>query len=161
MKKPSKIEKQTKTLEKKLEQLNQLGSEELRKRWQALFGSNPPPRLRSSLMVQAIARRLQEKALGDVKPATQRLLERVAADASAGREVSATAKKIQPRAGTVLVREWHGTKHQVSVLKDGFLYRSKRYGSLSLIARTITGTQWSGPLFFGLKSRTEHSRGAA
>jgi hypothetical protein len=78
MKKPSKIEKQTKTLEKKLEQLNQLGPEELRKRWQALFGSNPPPRLRSSLMVQAIARRLQEKALGDLKPATQRLLERVA-----------------------------------------------------------------------------------
>ena len=41
----------------------------------------------------------------------------------------------------MLVREWHGTKHQVSVLPDGFLYRAKRYGSLSQIARTITGTQ--------------------
>jgi len=112
-------------------------------------------------MVQAIARRLQEKALGGLKPATQRLLKKVAEDADAGRKVSATAKRIEPRAGTVLVREWHGTKHQVSVVKDGFLYRSKRYGSLSQIARTITGTPWSGPLFFGLKSRTEQSRGAA
>jgi hypothetical protein len=59
---------------------------------------------------------------------------------------------------SVLVGEWHGTKHQVSVVKDGFVYRSKRYGSLSQIARTITGTQWSGPLFFGFKSRTEQSR---
>jgi Protein of unknown function (DUF2924) len=49
----------------------------------------------------------------------------------------------------------------VIVEKDGFVYRSKRYGSLSQIARSITGTQWSGPLFFGLKSRTEQSRGAA
>jgi Protein of unknown function (DUF2924) len=112
-------------------------------------------------MVQAIARRLQEKAIGSLKPATQQLLQKVAEDASAGRKISATAKKIQPRPGTVLMREWHGRKHEVNVLEDGFLYRSQRYGSLSQIARLITGTQWSWPLFFGLKSRNEHSRGAA
>jgi hypothetical protein len=89
------------------------------------------------------------------------LLQKVAEDANAGRKVSATAKKIELRAGTVLVREWHGRKHQVSVLNDGFLYHSKRYSSLSQIARVITGTQWSGPLFFGLRSRNEQSRGAA
>jgi hypothetical protein len=161
MKKASKMKAEPTNLQKQLEQLKQLKPEELRKQWQTLFGSNPPPRIRSSLMVQAIARRLQEKALGGIKPSTQRLLLGVAEDAGAGRKVSATAKKIQPRPGTVLVREWHGTKHQVSVLKDGFLYRSKRYGSLSQIARSITGTQWSGPLFFGLKSRTGQSRGAA
>src|SRR6266436_5682974 len=161
MKKASKMKAEPTNLQKQLEQLKQLKPEELRRRWQTLFGSNPPPRIRSSLMVQAIARRLQEKALGGIKPSTQRLLLGVAEDAGAGRKVSATAKKIQPRPGTVLVREWHGTKHQVSVLKDGFLYRSKRYGSLSQIARSITGTQWSGPLFFGLKSRSEHDRGAA
>src|ERR1019366_9855544 len=100
MKKPSKkIEKPAKTLEKQLEQLKQLGPEELRKRWQALFGSNPPPRLRSSLMVQAIARRLQEKALGGLKPATQRVLRRVAEDIGAGRDVLEKAKRVQPRAG--------------------------------------------------------------
>jgi hypothetical protein len=40
----------------------------------------------------------------------------------------------------------------VTVLKDGFLYRAKRFRSLSQIARAITGSRWSGPLFFGLKS---------
>jgi Protein of unknown function (DUF2924) len=161
MNKASKTRGEPTNLQRQLEQLKQLKPEELRKRWQALFGSNPPPRIRSSLMVQAIARRLQEKALGGLKPSTQRLLHRVVEEANGGRKVFAANKKIGPRPGTVLVREWHGSKHQVSVLKDGFLYRSKRYGSLSQIARTITGTQWSGPLFFGLKSRSEHGRGAA
>jgi hypothetical protein len=116
-------------------------------------------KIRSSLMVQAIARRLQEKAFGGLKPSTQRLLQKVAEDAGAGRKAPRTGK-IEPRVGTVLVREWHGTKDQVSVMKDGFVYRSKRYASLSQIARAITGTQWSGPLFFGLKSRIEQSSGA-
>jgi len=155
MKKRSKIAKPVKTLENQLDELKQLKPQELRKRWQTLFGSNPPSRIRSSLMVQAIARRMQEKAFGTLKPSTQRLLQKVAQDAGADSKVPTTGKKAQPRVGTVLVREWHGTKHQVRVLKDGFVYRSKRYGSLSQIARTITGTQWSGPLFFGLKSRTD------
>jgi DUF2924 family protein len=161
MNRSSKAAKPAKSLENQLEQLKQMRPEELRKRWQTLFGSAPVPGLRSSLMVQAIARRLQEKAIGGLKPATQQLLQKVAEDASAGRKVTATTKQIQPRPGTVLVREWHGSKHQVSVLEEGFLYHSKRYGSLSQIAGLITGTQWSGPLFFGLKSRNEHSRGAA
>ena len=161
MKKSLRTTRSAQSVEQQLDQLKQLKVEELRKKWQALFDSAPPPRMRSSLMVQAIARRLQEKALGGLKPSTQRLLQRAAEEANGGRKVSAIAKKAQPRPGTVLVREWHGSKHQVSVLKDGFLYRSKRYGSLSHIARIITGTQWSGPLFFGLKSRNEQSRGAA
>ena len=161
MKKAPKTKKQPINLERQLEELKELKPEELRKRWQTLFGSNPPPKIRSALMIQAIARRLQEKAFGGLKPSTQRLLQKVARDAGAGSKAPTTGKKALPRVGTVLVREWHGTKHQVSVLKDGFVYRSKRYRSLSQIARTITGTQWSGPLFFGLKSRTEQTRGAA
>ena len=161
MKKPSKTARQPSNLEKQLEELKALKPEELRKRWQTLFGSNPPAKIRSSLMVQAIARRMQEKAFGTLKSSTQRLLQKVAQDAAAGNKVVTTGKKVQPRVRTILVREWHGAKHQVSVLKDGFLYRSKRYGSLSQIARTITGSQWSGPLFFGLKSKTEQTRGAA
>jgi hypothetical protein len=54
--------------------------------------------------------------------------------------------------GTVLVREWAGATHQVTVLEHGMLFRGKRYGSLSEIARVITGARWSGPLFFGLKA---------
>jgi hypothetical protein len=100
--------------------------------------------------------------LGGLKPATLRLLERIADDAAAHRQVSIAPEKISVSAGTVMIREWHGKKHQVTVLKDGFLYRAKRFHSLSQIARTITGSRWSGPLFFGLKSsRKEQSSEAA
>ena len=53
---------------------------------------------------------------------------------------------------SVLIREWHSTKHQVTALKDDFMFRAKRFQSLSRIAGEITGTRWSGPLFFGLKN---------
>jgi hypothetical protein len=90
------------------------------------------------------------------------LLERIADDTAARRQLSRTPKKIHISAGIVLIREWHGTKHQVAVAKDGFLYRARRFHSLSQIARTITGSRWSGPLFFGLKSsRREQSSEAA
>jgi Protein of unknown function (DUF2924) len=135
-----------------LDQLRQLTSEELLEQWRILFNVDPPAKLRSSLLVQGIAYRLQEKALGGLKPATLRLLERIADDAAAGRPVSATPAKIHTSPGTVLMREWHGKKHQVTVMEDGFLYRAKRFRSLSQIARAITGARWSGPLFFGLKS---------
>ena len=152
MKKASKGEKDPQTLTSQLDRLRELNPTELREQWQTLFGADPPPKLRYSLMIQGIAYRLQEKALGGLKPATVRLLERIADDAAARRKAAPTPAKIHVSTGTVLVREWHGTKHQVTVLQDGFLYRSKRFHSLSRIARTITGSRWSGPLFFGLKA---------
>jgi hypothetical protein len=59
----------------------------------------------------------------------------------------------------MLVRDWGGVTHQAKVLEDGILFRRKRYKSLSEVARVITGTHWSGPLFFGLKSTREQNRG--
>jgi hypothetical protein len=152
MKQSSKAERDPQKLTAQLDRLHELSPEELRAQWQTLFGSDPPAKLRASLMVQAIAYRLQEKALGGLKPATLRLLERIADDAAARRQVVTAPAKIRASAGTVLIREWHGTKHQVTVLRDGFVYRAKRFHSLSEIARAITGSRWSGPLFFGLKS---------
>jgi hypothetical protein len=152
MKKGAKLERDPQKLASELEQLRELPSEQLRQRWQTLFGAEPPPKLRSSLVIQGIAYRLQEKALGGLKPATARLLERIADDAAARQQSPATPEKIRVNAGTVLIREWHGTKHQVTVLKDGFLFRARRFRSLSQIARAITGSRWSGPLFFGLKA---------
>jgi hypothetical protein len=162
MKKGSKAERDPQKLAPHLEQLRELNSDQLHEHWHTLFWADPPPKLRLSLLVQAIAYRLQEKALGGLKPSTLRLLERIADDAAARRQISTTPEKIRVGSGTVLVREWHNTKHQVTVLKDGFLYHAKRFHSLSQIARTITGSRWSGPLFFGLKSpRKEQSSEAA
>ena len=56
------------------------------------------------------------------------------------------------KAGTVLVREWHGVTHRVTMLDDSFDFDGERFRSLSEIARKITGVRWSGPLFFGLKA---------
>jgi hypothetical protein len=106
------------------------------------------------LLIRAIAYRLQERVLGGLNAATCRLFERVAADARAGRPFElATMRRLEP--GAVLIREWGGLKHQVVVLAKGFNYRGKYYRSLSEVARLITGSRWSGPLFFGLKQRTK------
>ena len=162
MKRDLKAERDPQKLASQLERLSELKPAELREQWRIWFGAKPPPKLRSSLLVQAIAYRLQEKALGGLKPATLRMLERIADDASARRQVATNPEKIRVTAGTTLIREWHGTRHQVTVLTDGFLYRAKRFRSLSLIARTITGSRWSGPLFFGLKkSGKGHNHEAA
>ncbi len=57
------------------------------------------------------------------------------------------------------MRDWGGITHQAKVLEDGILFRSKRYKSLSEVARVITGTRWSGPRFFGLRSAKEQQDG--
>jgi Protein of unknown function (DUF2924) len=61
-------------------------------------------------------------------------------------------------AGAILLREWRGVQHQVTVLESGVLFRGEQYRSLSEVARVITGSRWSGPLFFGLKKRSRGER---
>ena len=123
----------------------------LKQRWRALYGTEPPRRISRELLVRALAYRIQEKALGGLKPSTRRLLAKVAADASANRSIDvAPGPDLKP--GTVLLREWHGTQHQVIVREDGILFRGKPYKSLSEVAYRITGAKWSGPRFFGLKA---------
>jgi hypothetical protein len=103
------------------------------------------------LLIQGIGYRMQENAHGGLRPATHRQLARVTEAAAAGHEVLVTPKR-SPRPGTMLVREWHGVTHQVTVLDDGVLYAERRFRSLSEVARLITGCRWSGPLFFGLRA---------
>ncbi len=57
-----------------------------------------------------------------------------------------------------MLREWQGVTHEVIVLEDGVMFRGTRHRSLSEVARTITGTRWSGPLFFGLKTKPGHDQ---
>jgi hypothetical protein len=64
-------------------------------------------------------------------------------------------RRIKP--GSVLVREWKGKSHRVTVLADGFVYDGDTYSNLSEIAVLITGTRWNGPRFFGLRSKTQAS----
>ena len=126
---------------------------DLRERWKNLYSKEPLGHIGRSLMIRAIAYRLQERALGGLKPATQRVLDRIGESRS-----EAALERIPKRrasAGTVLIREWRGVSHRVTVLDNDVVYRGRRYKSLSEVARAITGTHWSGPLFFGLKHRAK------
>ena len=136
-----------------------LSVSELKDRWRFVFGTEPPPRNSRKLLVAAVAHRMQEKAFGGLKPPVRRLLERVSEEAG-GRRILPTRPVTRASAGTVLIRDWQGKSHQVTVLDRGVAYRKKNYRSLSQVARVITGCRWSGPLFFGLKGRSkEGSRG--
>jgi Protein of unknown function (DUF2924) len=149
-----------KDLAASLDALPQLDSQELDARWKALYGSDPPERLRRPMMIQALAYRLQEQALGGLKPVTRRLLRSIGDGAETHRSTAVESNR-PVKAGMVLIREWHGTKHQVTALKDGFMFRGKRFQSLSKIAGEITGTRWSGPIFFGLKNLHQEQQNGA
>ena len=95
----------------------------------------------------------RNKPWGGLKPTTRRLLERLASDARVGKPLTLSSCAPPVSAGTVLVRDWQGITHEVQVLHSGVLYKRKRYRSLSEVARLITGSRWSGPLFFGLHSK--------
>ncbi|HEX6442259.1 MAG TPA: DUF2924 domain-containing protein [Stellaceae bacterium] len=125
---------------------------DLRTEWRRLYRSEPPPRLGRELLMAAIAYRLHEAALGGLRPESHRRLRNIAKEAGRGEE---PALRVAPRLkpGTRLVREWQGHTHEVLVGEDGFIWRQARYRSLSQLARAITGTSWSGPVFFGLKPR--------
>lgn len=126
--------------------------EGLRAKWRELFNSEPPPYNRRFLESR-LAYRLQELAHGGLGPDAEERLEALADDASlADRErMREHSKKNSLLPGTRLVRDWQGVQHEVTVLSDGFEYRGRRFKSLSAIANIITGTRWSGPLFFGLR----------
>ncbi len=131
--------------------LSKLAIDDLRERWKAAFGTAPSRDIGRSFLTRAIAYRLQERAYGGLKPSTRRLLAHVAEDTATG----SSPKKPQIRkaqSGTVLIREWQGNAHRVTMLGDGVSFNGKRYRSLSAVAREITGSRWSGPRFFGLRS---------
>ena len=135
----------------RLRVLPQLGTEALRALWIELYGRPPRFRARKELMVPMLAYRLQEIAQGGLSSSTRKRL-RAFADRIDTKEPRSSRPDARPKAGTRLIREWNGHTHVVSVLDNGVEYRGKRYGSLSEVARVITGTRWSGPAFFGLKS---------
>ena len=144
-------DKERQKLSAEIAGLESLDLHELRARWKLLYQIDAPKHLSRDWLKRAVAYRIQENVLGGLKPATRRLLERVAEDARARKPTKVVqTRRVGPN--TILIREWGGTRHEVTVLQDGAMFRGKRYRSLSQVARVITGCRWSGPLFFGLRS---------
>ena len=108
--------------------------------------------LRRQLMIPILAYRLQEKALGGLRPSTIRRLRSIFGEIAEGKK-PAIRESLVLRPGTRLVRQWQGKLHEVVTFEGSFMYDGQKYRSLSEIARAITGARWSGPVFFGLKKR--------
>jgi hypothetical protein len=124
---------------------------QLRQRYRELFRTEPPKAFGPDLLRRSIAHRIQEKAYGGLSRSTRRLLDQLVKAAMAkpnGRLV--LPRRIKP--GSELVRTWKGKTYRVMVMADGFAYDGKTCASLSEIASEITGTNWNGPRFFGLRS---------
>jgi hypothetical protein len=128
-----------------IDRLAGLAPKELRAAWVAEFRRDPPKGMWPDLLLRTLAWRLQEKAFGGRDKATLRLLD------AYGQKRSGDQRVQRLKAGTVLVREFGGTRHTVTIVPEGFVWQEKTYSSLSAIARIITGANWNGPRFFGLR----------
>lgn len=130
-----------------LARLKSLSRLELMAEWKKVWGSNAPFNISQNLLLLAFAYRLQEQLYGGLKPHIKAKL----------RQIAGGHTNIQPvpqiKSGTRLLREWRGSTHEVLVLGDGVQYRGEKYRSLSEVAKVITGSKWSGPVFFGLRPR--------
>lgn len=161
------------TIEEKVASLGDLPREELIALWRRNFGTAPPKGVHRDLLIRAASFYLQQKHSGGLSGEAKRLLKAamrevgkattsrqksdktVRIDVSA-QEASRAIAKASPAErrpalpGARLIRDWNGSSHVVDVVNGGYIYAGSRYRSLSRIAREITGTNWSGPRFFGL-----------
>jgi hypothetical protein len=137
-------------VENELDRLPKMPIADLRKRYRELFRAEPPSAFGPDLLRRSIAHRIQERAYGGLPKTTQRLLDQLVKAAAAkpnGR--LDLPRRIKP--GSELVRTWNGRTYRVMVMADGFAHDGKTFSSLSEIASDITGTNWNGPRFFGLR----------
>src|SRR5215210_3905053 len=139
-------------VEAEIARLRDLSLEELRAQWKRQMRTPAPACFKSDLLFRTLAYQLQVKALGGLDRATERLLDRLA-EAEDPTAVLASLRRRRIKAGTELIRQWAGTAHRVVVAEGGFAYAGQAYTSLSEIARLITGTNWNGPRFFGLRQQ--------
>jgi Protein of unknown function (DUF2924) len=145
-------------LEAEIAHLRDLDLSGLRARWHSVFRRKAPDHLPRHLLHRILAYRLQADRFGDLDRDTQRFLDQVAAGTRNANEIpmasnQASRHGLQP--GTTLVREWDGKPQRVMVLEEGFAWNGTTYRSLTEIAFAMTGTRWSGPRFFGIRSRAE------
>jgi hypothetical protein len=128
-------------LRAELDALESMSRAELRAVWNREVRTTPP-NVSAGLLQLALAHHLQSKVMGGVTKEIDRKLQKIA-DGGAIERVTA---------GTRFVREWRGKVHVVTASDDGrYRWQDRDWNSLSEIARTITGTRWSGPAFFGTK----------
>ena len=125
----------------------------LRRQWRAHLGGEAPTHLPRWLLMRVLAYRLQSDAFGDLDKSIRRNLrsEKDGAGVPFDRRAPQTRQGVALKAGALLVREWKGRLERVMILEEGFAWNGQTFGSLSQIAKAMTGTNWSGHRFFGLR----------
>jgi hypothetical protein len=144
--------------------LQAMDIQSLRIRWRRLFRKPTPDHLPRYLLVRMIAYRIQANAYGDLDRETIRYLDEIGRQwrkrraAGTGKSLKQAPPTIPPaplvrglKPGTLLAREHDGVLHRVMVVNGGYAWNGTTYRSLSEVARAITGTNWNGPRFFGLR----------
>ncbi len=137
---------------RQIKELQDKSFAELKQLWRDYYQTEPPP-YRRGFMARALAYRIQELTYGGLSEKASHRLEDMLAEAEGTKPKKRAAKIRLPVAGTRLVREWRGERHEVIILPEGFEFAGRKWGSLTAIARQITGTHWNGPAFFGLRSK--------
>jgi hypothetical protein len=144
------------SMEDEIAHLRSLDLIGLGSRWQSVVGRPAPEHLPRYLLFGLLAYRIQADALGDLDAATIQLLKRAATVQSLDQVLPLVAALDQQKQaivlGTVLTREWNGQFYRVMIVEGGFAFEGKTFDSLSRIAFAITGTNWNGPRFFGLRA---------
>jgi hypothetical protein len=143
-------------MEEEIAHLRSLDLIGLQSRWQSVVGRQAPEHLPKHLLFAILAYGIQADALGDLDAATVQLLKRAATVQSLDEILPLVAAQDQRKQamlpGTVLTREWNGQHYRVMIVEAGFAFEGKIFDSLSKIAFAITGTNWNGPRFFGLRA---------
>ena len=126
----------------------------LRRQWRGHLGGEAPAHLPHWLLMRVLAYRLQSDAFGGFDKSIRRIL-RSGKDDGVGapfdRREPQTCEGVGLKAGALLVREWKGRLERVMILEEGFAWNGQTFGSLSQIAKAMTGTNWNGHRFFGLR----------
>ena len=131
----------------------------LRARWKSMLRQQPPSHLPRHLLFAVLAYRLQTDELGDIDPVTARLLKQIATGGGTVKASRVTEqfgrRRTELKPGMILMREWNAQAYRVMVVDKGFAWSGKTYDSLSKVAFAITGTNWNGPRFFGLRDQVK------
>ena len=135
-------------LSEQIAKLATLSKTQLLPIWAENFKTPPPPKLRKQLMVPILAYRMQEREYGGLSHSARTRLKEIAASLNIRKSAQ---REDGTETGTKLIRSWRGEVHEVLATGSGYIYRGQAYSNLSKIAREITGTRWSGPLFFGVR----------
>lgn len=129
--------------------LSGLSASDLQLEWTSAFKTAPPKNARREYLLRALTYHLQSGIHGGLTAALRRSLVKLSAGEGGVATTTFPTRTLKP--GARILREWKGSVHEVEVVDTGYRYGDQVHKSLSVIARQITGTRWSGPVFFGLK----------